>query len=238
MSGHDEDLVSANARDVLSLRPARRFRVQAMRKNWVFLVLLAICVAAAVLAARSEAHPAPSNPAVCDAIWRAQPPGKRFPAKQRCLAAQLRHDCRHIPRFVPRSVRVKGARAGANQRHVLGWVVSEGVRRGLPRKVVLAAIVATTQESSATELRHGEGTSVGPFQLTDYHGSVAERITVEYSGNWFYNGAMKVHWQAMTPPQIAQAVEKSGYPSAYAQWLPEAKRTLPAIAARCQILLR
>lgn len=218
-------------------------RVGSMKNSWKFRFVIAvlisvICLLAALFATHAEARSKPATPATCQALWEALPPGERFPAKQACLRQILVQGCKTKPRFVPRSVRVKGSRAGSNQRHVLGWVVSEGIRRRLARKVVLAAIVATTQESTATELHGGEGTSAGPFQLTNAHGELADRITVEFSGNWFFNGAAKIRHRSMTAPQLAQAVERSGFPSAYAQWLPEAMRTLPAIAGPCHVLLQ
>jgi len=188
------------------------------------------------------AFPADSNahtirPTKCDIVWHQAPPGHRWEAKQRCLAYVARHNCIVHQRPVPRTVRVKGARVNANQRHVIGWIVNEGQRRKLGSTFILAALVATTQEASAMELRHGHGTSLGPFQLIDKHGPAHLRITVEFSGNWFYNGAVK-EWRRLGPmsaPALAQEVEESGYPGAYRQWLPESRRTLAAVLGTCRI---
>lgn len=183
----------------------------------------------------SDAHTV--RPAKCDVAARVAPAGSRWQAKQRCLGYADRHHCvAHGPQ-VPRSVRVKGARADSGQRRVIRWIVREGQRRRLPATFTLAALVGTTQEASARELPYGEGTSLGPFQLIDDHGSARQRISIEFSGNWFFNGATK-EWRRLGPmsaPALAQEVEESGHPRAYGQWLPESRRTLAAVLAACRL---
>lgn len=199
-------------------------------------------VAAPLVTGESQAHV--PRPEACEIAWEQAPPGAKWAAQQRCVAAQIRHTCVTHGRSVPGTVRVKGQRLAAghsrywrNQRHVIGWIVNEGLRRNLSRTVVLAAIVATTQESSARERPDGHGTSVGPFQLIDDHGTFEQRKSVEFSGNWFYNGALKElrRLGPMSSPTLAQEVEESAYPSEYAQWLPEAKRTLAAVLGPCRL---
>lgn len=190
----------------------------------------------------ADAHTA--RPVACQSYWQAAPVGQKYQAKQRCLAAQRRHNCITHQRPVPGYVRVKGQRlerGGSehwrNQREVVGWIVNEGLRRDLSPTFVLAALVATTQESSARELTYGHGTSLGPFQLIDSHGDAWQRITIEFSGNWFYNGATK-DWRAhgpMSAPALAQDVEASGNPYAYGQWLSESRRTLEAVLGPCRL---
>lgn len=143
--------------------------------------------------------------------------------------------------ILPRTVRlggvtVKGRPIGTNQRKVLLWIINEGHRRHLPRVVIIAAIAATTQESGARELHHGTGTSLGPWQLISSHGTPAQRISVEFSGTWFFDGAMKVYrgQRSITAAALAQAVERSAYPSAYRAWVPEARRTIARINGPCR----
>lgn len=210
------------------------------RTTRFFLLITAIEIAVfalafAIGASEADAHARPINPSACELVWKQSPPGHRWAAKQRCLAYVTAHNCTVIPRFVPKHVTVKGVRVDSNQRHVLSWVVTEALRRHLSRTYALAAIQATTQEATAWELDHGEGTSVGPFQLTSDHGPRALRITVEYSGNWFYDGAGKVYRRGMTPAQLAQAVERSGHPTAYSQHSSEARRSLRIILGPCRL---
>lgn len=212
------------------------------------LVLIGIAVFGLVLLASgtSEAHT--PQPVACTYAWKLAPVGGKWEAKQRCVAAQTRHQCVTHPRVVPGYVRVKGQLLSRgrsprhsphwrNQRKVLGWIVNEGLRRDLSRTVVLAAIVATTQEATARELDYGHDSSVGPFQLIDDHGPEHLRVTVEFSGNWFYNGALKElrRLGPMSPPALAQEVEESGHPGEYRQWLPEAQRTLAAVLGPCRL---
>lgn len=244
VSEANEELVGANTRDVLDLRPMRQLRVSAMRNparvfRWFLLFIaleaLAILAAWAIFSDDAGGAARPATPADCQRIWESAAPGDRFPLKQACLRGIAQRECRTKPRVVPRSVRVKGVRVDAGQRKVISWIVSEGLQRRSHRTIILAAIAATTQEATARELRHGEGTSVGPFQLTSYHGTRAQRITIEHSGNWFFNHAERAYRPGIRPGDLAQAVERSGHPHAYHQWVPEARRTLRAVAGPCSI---
>jgi len=238
------------------LRPTRPAGCATMNPNKRYLKLLIIFLFAVgilgvllmVLPQTSHAHTAKPAP-YCDIVWDQAPPGKKWAAKQRCLVLVVKHNCVKHPRQVPGTVKVKGLRLvpgrrnsphWRNQRKVVGWIVNEGLRRALPRKVVLSALVATTQESSARELDYGHGTSVGPFQLISDHGPQHLRETVEFSGNWYYNGAMKVLRRnpGIGAAALAQAVEQSAHPDRYGQWLPEANRTLDAVLGPCHIRLR
>lgn len=206
--------------------------------TYIIALAAALLVMLAAHAATADAH-AP-RPAACNTAMAAAPPGDRFAAKQRCLVWIHGHNTAHIcqrPLVVPVTVRVKGARADRGQRHVIGWIVTEGVRRKLPRVVVWSALMATTQEANARELDGGHGTSAGPFQLINTHGSLADRITVEFSGNWYYNGAAKVYRanRKIQPGHLAQAVERSGHPGAYHQWRSESNRTLTAVLGPCML---
>jgi hypothetical protein len=162
-------------------------------------------------------------------VWEKAPVGRKWKSLVTCLG---RHCAK--PRPVPRTVTVKGKPVTANQRHVLGWIFNEGRKRKLPRTMILSAIATTTQESSATELGHGHGTSVGPFQLIDSHGSVAERQTIEFSGNWFYNGASKTWHRGIDPVTLSHRVQRSAHPRATSQWIPEATSSLTKILGPCR----
>lgn len=201
------------------------------------IVLVALIVALLATYAPDKAAAHTMRPGICTNIWEAAPPGEKWAAKQRCLRIVARHNCVLHPRPVPAYVRVKGDRAGTNQRHVIRWIVSEGLRRGLSRKIVLSALAATTQEASARELRYGHGTSLGPFQLIDDHGPASARITVEFSGNWYFNGAVKElrRMPYLSAAGLAQEVEESAHPSAYGQWIAESNRTLAAVLGPCRL---
>lgn len=237
VNGSNEEMVQQALR---RLRPTRQPRMAGMmnRKLVQRTVLSAIVFAVLVLVGlafsqRADAHLI--RPAACDAYWRKAPPGERWAAKQRCLAYVYAHNCRHGAIIVPRTARVKGVRVDSEQRRVIGWLVQAAYDRRLPRVFALSAIATTTQEASARELDHGEGSSVGPFQLIDTHGSAADRRTIEFSGNWFYNGAVKVYYPGMGPVALSHAVQRSAYPSAVGRWIPEANTTLAATLGHCRL---
>lgn len=214
------------------------------------LVLVAFALAMGVqtsLTATASAHT--PSPRACTIAWQAAPPGQKFRAKQRCLQAQWRHRCITHPRVVPGSVTVKGLRLRPgkrkgnsphwrNQRKVIGWLANEALRRHLPRAVLISAVATTTQESSARELDYGDGTSLGPLQLIDIHGTPRERKSIEFSGNWFYNGAIRV-WRRyrghIDAVRMSDAVQRPRVHGRPAHWIPEAERTVRIVLGDCQI---
>lgn len=199
------------------------------------LALVGLALLVALLLAPSIADAHPPDPKACVIAWQQAPAGSKWTARQRCLAAQLRHRCQTHPRLVPATARVKGQRVDREQRRVIGWLVQTGVARNLPRVFVLSAIATTTQEASAREIGYGHGTSVGPFQLISDHGTAAQRETIEFSGNWFYSGAWKSYRRGMGPVELSHAVQRSRYPTAVAKWIPEANRTLIATLGSCRL---
>lgn len=228
------------------LRPTPVHRVPVMTNPWkavrFFALLLAIeivVIGAAILIVGAKAADAHQiHPSKCDVVWQQAPPGQKWKAKKKCLAFIEVHNCTVHPKPWPRGITVKGVRVGTNQRHVLSHIVRESQRRKLRRVIVVAAVAATTQEASARELTYGHGTSLGPFQLIDIHGTAAERISVEFSFNWFANGAVKVVKRDphISPAALAQAVERSAHPTAYRQWVPEARRTVRLLTRGCTLL--
>jgi hypothetical protein len=207
------------------------------------ILLTTIAVTIGALAFASSAHAHTIYPGKCEIVWQNAPAGHKWEAKVRCLKFMKKHNQAHMcqrPRFAPATTTVKHERADGEQRRVLSWIMNEGHRRHLRRVAVLAAVVATTQEAEARELAGGDGTSVGPFQLISTHGSAADRQTVEFSGNWFYNGAVDVlrGHSGISAPDLAQAVERSAYPHAYAQWLGEARWTLKRFSGPCILYRR
>lgn len=87
------------------------------------------------------------------------------------------------------------------------------------------------------ELSGGHGTSVGPFQLIDIHGTAAQRRTIEFSGNWFLNGAIRSYrrnpHQSLT--QLSHSVQRSAHPTAVNRWKHESNRTLTLTLAGCRL---
>ena len=154
---------------------------------------------------------------------------------QRAIRHNDSHRCRVGTRRLHNNVRVKGQVANTHQRHVITEVLRNGRRMRASRKVLITAVATITQEATAHNRPHGHGTSVGAFQLINIHGSVAQRMDLRFSSNWFYRQAIGVDRRnpSMSINDIAQKVQKSAHPNAYGQWAPEATRTVNGFLGPC-----
>ena len=92
-------------------------------------------------------------------------------------------------------------------------------KRGLPARAATIAIATAIQESKLRNLRFGDLDSVGLFQQRPSQGwGTAEQILDPvYATNRFYDALVKVQgYETMKITEIAQKVQKSAYPDAYA----------------------
>lgn len=99
-------------------------------------------------------------------------------------------------------------------------IVGESIRRGLPARAATVALVTAWQESGLRNLDHGDLDSVGLFQQRPSQGwgTIDQIIDPWYASGKFYDALVKLpHWQSDPINDVAQAVQKSGYPDAYAQ---------------------
>lgn len=124
-------------------------------------------------------------------------------------------------------------------------VVSVGQRFAVGEHGLVVALAAAAQESLLRTLDYGHASSIGMFQQQDWWGTVAERLDPLISSEMFFTGGRVVTglhgdgeepglldidgWQQMTVTQAAQAVQRSAYPDAYAQWEDDARAWLAAI---------
>ncbi len=95
------------------------------------------------------------------------------------------------------------------------------IRRGLPSRAVTIALAAAIQESKLVNLDYGDRDSVGLFQQRPSQGwgPAAKLQNPVYATGKFYDALVKVHgWLTRPVTEVAQAVQQSGYPQAYAQW--------------------
>jgi len=147
-------------------------------------------------------------------------------------AHQLPRFCKTHPPTL-RSITVKHRRATLHQRRMILRILRAARHHHAPRVIHIAAIAATTQEASARNLPYGHGSSVGLFQLIDLHGTIAWRLVPENSAGWFIRGALKIYRYnpRIDPASLAQAVERSAYPTAYQQWVTEARHTYWTVKA-------
>lgn len=139
------------------------------------------------------------------------------------------------------AITVKGQRATADQRRVIDGVLGEAARLGASERVMVACVMAITQESTARALGHGDAAgpdSRGPYQQRTSWGPVSERMDPAGSTRLFLTvdkgpgvrGWRPVHGGLSVAPGnlslAINAVQGSAHPNAYAQWEAEAKRTV------------
>ncbi|WP_282071530.1 hypothetical protein [Janibacter hoylei] len=112
-------------------------------------------------------------------------------------------------------------------------IVLLGVKRGLPARAGTIAIATAIQESKLHNLSYGDRDSVGLFQQRPSQGwgTEAQLQDPVYATNAFYDALVKVDgWQDMVITEIAQEVQRSGYPEAYADHEQEGRTIASALS--------
>lgn len=133
-------------------------------------------------------------------------------------------------------IKVKGARATANQRSVIDGALTEAQKERASRRVMIASVMTMTQESSCTTAATN-GEHVGPYQqeASAFYGSESQRRDPEHSTSRFLaewkrvNGGVK-----KAPGDLAtgiEAVQRSGRPDLYRAWEKEATHTVDKVLA-------
>ncbi|MEO7126332.1 MAG: hypothetical protein ABI382_04620 [Nakamurella sp.] len=96
-----------------------------------------------------------------------------------------------------------------------------GLERGESPRARVIAVATAWQESSLRNINRGDRDSLGLFQQRPSQGwGDADQIMDPiYASSQFYNHLAKVRgWQEMSLAKAAQAVQRSGFPDAYAKW--------------------
>ncbi len=96
-----------------------------------------------------------------------------------------------------------------------------GLQRGLPDRAVTVALAVSLQESKLRNLDYGDADSVGLFQQRPSQGwGPADKLQQpRFAAGKFYDVLVKVRdWRTRPLTDVAQAVQRSAYPDAYAQW--------------------
>ncbi|WP_344245506.1 hypothetical protein [Isoptericola hypogeus] len=99
-------------------------------------------------------------------------------------------------------------------------VVGTSVQRGLPARAGTIGIATALQESRLVNIDHGDRDSLGLFQQRPSQGwGTPEQIMDPvYSTGAFYDGLVEVEgYEGLEVTVAAQAVQRSGFPDAYAQ---------------------
>lgn len=111
-------------------------------------------------------------------------------------------------------------------------IVGESIRRGLPARAATIALVTAYQESDLRNLDYGDRDSIGLFQQRPSQGwgTVEQIMDPWYSAGKFYEVLVQVpDWENGVINDVAQAVQRSGFPDAYAQHEPKGRAWASAL---------
>src|SRR5215468_6819688 len=98
-------------------------------------------------------------------------------------------------------------------------IIAVGKQLAVPEPGWVVAIAATLQESGLRNLPYGDRDSLGLFQQRPSQGwgTPAQILDPTYTATQFYRHLLAVSgWQQMSVNDAVQAVQRSGYPDAYA----------------------
>ena len=99
-------------------------------------------------------------------------------------------------------------------------IAATGVRRGLPARAVTIALATALQESQLVNVTYGDRDSLGLFQQRPSQGwGTPEQVQDPvYATGRFYDGLVTIAgYEDLPITEAAQAVQRSGFPDAYAQ---------------------
>jgi hypothetical protein len=112
-------------------------------------------------------------------------------------------------------------------------IASVAVRRGLPARAATIGIATAIQESKLRSIDYGDRDSLGLFQQRPSQGWGTARQVQDpvYASNAFYDVLVKVEgYQNLPITDAAQKVQRSAFPSAYADHEPEARIVASALS--------
>jgi hypothetical protein len=108
-------------------------------------------------------------------------------------------------------------------------IIDEGRRRGLGDRDIQVALMTAIQESRLRNLKGGDRDSVGLFQQRPSQGwGTAKQLNdPQYAAGKFYDALVRVRDRdTMRLTEVAQKVQASAYPNAYAKWETQARDLL------------
>jgi hypothetical protein len=112
-------------------------------------------------------------------------------------------------------------------------LTAQGLDRGLPARAATIAIATALQESKLSNITYGDRDSLGLFQQRPSQGwgTPEEIMDPVYATGRFYDGLVEVAgYESLPITEAAQAVQRSGFPDAYAQHEPRARAWASALA--------
>ena len=120
----------------------------------------------------------------------------------------------------------------ATQARNASLISAIAVHRGMPAHAATIALAAALQESKLYNLRGGDRDSLGLFQQRPSQGWGTPREILDpvHATNAFYDALARVPgYESMPVTVAAQRVQRSGYPSAYAVYEPDARALASAL---------
>jgi len=135
--------------------------------------------------------------------------------------------------------RVDGTTLDAGQIGNAEIIYNVGTGLGLPQQAAIVAIATAMQESRLRNLPYGNADSLGLFQQRPSQGwgTPAQTMNPLYAAAAFYQRLVQIPgWQNLPPGILAQDIQHSADPGAYAQWQPLATAladTFAGTAADC-----
>jgi hypothetical protein len=124
------------------------------------------------------------------------------PGQQRCVA----------------TANNKMAVVDLDQAHFASIIAGVSVRRGLSPRAASIALATAYQETGIRNLTYGDRDSVGLFQQRPSQGWGTKQQLMEpsYAAGRFYDALVKIkNWETDDINNVAQKVQRSGYPEAY-----------------------
>lgn len=129
-----------------------------------------------------------------------------------------------VPKVTPAGCRIEvgsdTVTYAPDQAQHAATIVGIGRRRGLPPRAMTIALATAMQESKLRNLDHGDRDSLGLFQQRPSQGwgTPAQLQDPVYATEKFYDHLVKVDGYLERPlTDVAQDVQRSGYPEAYAK---------------------
>lgn len=132
------------------------------------------------------------------------------------------------PSTIPGSSGINMPSLSKHQKNMAYLIIRTGLQMGFGWRDIKTALMTAYQESRLQNLDYGDGSSLGLFQQTDmWEGTDADHRNPEWATRSFYRALKDVNGRSQMPLwQVAQAVQRSAYPTAYRQWHDEAARII------------
>ena len=105
-------------------------------------------------------------------------------------------------------------------------IAGVAVQRQLPARAATIGIATAVQESKLRNIEYGDRDSLGLFQQRPSQGWGTRKQILDpvYATGKFFDALAKVHgYEAMPITEVAQAVQRSAFPGAYADHEPEGR---------------